>query len=147
MAQLCVSYTNDYFSCFSCFHWEVQSCKKSLPRPSPTHINENIHRSTYGHSASQNGILLHSIFCFSYRLPLTWNFSIRTHPFCLRFVGGRQNTRTNIEMKGGALFENYSYFTVPLTCLRPLRWALVLTLRLLMSYIYIYIYIYMTFVA
>ena len=28
----------------------------------------------------------------------------------------------------------------PLTCLRPLQWALVLTLRLLMSYIYIYIY-------
>jgi hypothetical protein len=27
-------------------------------------------------------------------------------------MGGRQNTRTNIEMKGGAIFENYS--TAPL---------------------------------
>ena len=27
-------------------------------------------------------------------------------------MGGRQNTRTNIEMKGGEIFENY--FTAPL---------------------------------
>ena len=31
---------------------------------------------------------------------------------------------------------------VTLTCLRPLQWALVLTLRQLMLHIYIYIYIY-----
>ena len=31
----------------------------------------------------------------------------------------------------------------PLTCLRPLQWALILTRRLLMSYVYIYIYIYL----
>ena len=111
MALLCVSYTNDYFSCFSCYHCEVQSHKKKKKKASPatpsTYINDSVHTSTYGHSESQNTILLHWVFCFSSQLPLTWNFPIRTRPFCICFLRGEQNICTNIKVKGNAIFENY----------------------------------------